>query len=179
MMQYPLDSRLIEEVTHEHHLLVLNTKKNAEMREHYCVLCCQIPQFTFTKTMAMEGSIHKKLMITRLKKNPCQSSLIPNTTTQNICLFKCFHISIFKYNTNMWHWYYFLIVSSDQDFKPLMHVNPLVKRSTNCKKKIHKHVVLIFTKPKTINCLQKKAKKLEIVYINNAKKSNTCFLPMY
>jgi hypothetical protein len=52
-------------------------------------------------------------------------------TAQNMCLFRCFHLSIFKYNTNMQHQYYLLTVSIDQDSVPLTHVIPPARKSIN------------------------------------------------
>jgi hypothetical protein len=99
MMQYHFDLRLIEEMIHERHLLVLNTKNNAEMREHYCVLCCWSPQLTFAKTMAisiLRDHFTKSSWLQRLKKsltNQVSFQIQPHKHV-SIQMFSYFYIQI-------------------------------------------------------------------------------------
>ncbi len=129
MMQYHLDSRLIEEMIHEHHLLVLDTKNNAEMKEHYCVLCCQNPQLAFAKTMAisiLRDHFTKNSWLQGLKKNPTNQVSF-QIQLHKTCIYS--NVSIFLYSNIIQTCDIDII--SDQDFKPPTHVNPLAKKSIN------------------------------------------------
>jgi len=132
MMQYHLDSRLIEEMTHEHHRSVLNTKKCWNEGTLLCLVLLKSIIY-LCKNNGHGGINSQKAHDYKAYKKNLANQVSMQIQLHKTCVYS--NVSIFLY-LNIIHTCILIlflnsIKLSDQNFKPLMYVNPLVKKSIN------------------------------------------------